>query len=276
MIVVNEIPSHYCEIDYIDKIIEHLKNYLNDNFFLFLIYDELNEENIQNIINQIKLNENSIKIGIHVGNEMSYDDKCYKHLDYVFRFYLPSFCDYKKIYPINIGYNSSGKNVIRFENEKKLSERKNEIYFYGQLSNRIDLKNALQNLKGKYNINFSGGFRQGKKIDEYVSDLCDSKICLVPKGFSPETFRYSESFAAGCIVITTEQIDVWYYKNSPAIFIKSWNELTDSFIENILSSDIDNLQKQNSDYYKEYLSPFANANYILSKIKIENGEKNKN
>jgi hypothetical protein len=114
-------------------------------------------------------------------------------------------------------------------------------------------------------LNFTSGFREGINIIEYTNLLSNSKISLVPKGVSPETFRFSESFAAGCIVITTEKINVWYYENCPAIFINDWSELNQNLIDNIQNPDL--IRIKGIEYYEKYLSAKANANYILNKIK---------
>jgi hypothetical protein len=117
-------------------------------------------------------------------------------------------------------------------------------------------------------LNFTSGFREGINIIEYANLLSNSKITLVPKGVSPETFRFSESFASGCVVITTEKINVWYYENCPAIFLNSWSELNQNLIDEILNYDyIDSLRIKSVDYYEKYLSAKANADYILNKIK---------
>jgi hypothetical protein len=104
---------------------------------------------------------------------------------------------------------------------------------------------------------------------EYLKTLSDTKICLVPKGVSYETFRYTEAFASGCIVITTvkpSHVNTWFYENSPAIFIDSWSELTDDFITKILSSDINKKYNENIEYYNNYLSPESNSRFIINKI----------
>ena len=116
--------------------------------------------------------------------------------------------------------------------------------------------------------NVYNGFRTGINIDEYYSLLGDTKISLAPDGTAArDTFRYNESLGSGCIVITTKKEDLWYYKNSPAFFINSWNELTQGLIEKILSMDIDEIYYKNLEHYKEYLSEEAVAEYMIKKIK---------
>jgi hypothetical protein len=96
--------------------------------------------------------------------------------------------------------------------------------------------------------------------------LSNTKICLVPKGLSSETFRYTEAFASGCIVITTEKLPVWFYENSPAYFVKDWNVVDDEFIENLLKQDLKIEKEKSLQYYKEYLSVEATTNYIMKTL----------
>jgi hypothetical protein len=96
--------------------------------------------------------------------------------------------------------------------------------------------------------------------------LSESKICLVPSGYSPETFRYSESFGSGCIVITDSIDNVWYYHHTPAIVVPNWSVVTEQFLINILNSNINEIQQKNLEYYEKCLSPESNANYIINII----------
>jgi hypothetical protein len=263
MILSNSIPEHYCEIDYLNQINSILSKKLDDSFVVYIIHNDLTQHEKKNISRQIR--GYTKKIAIHISDEYGSTD-LYNLFDLVFRFYHSNLCDNKKVFNINIGYNCSGNTNIQFNNKIPLSERKKKVFFSGQY--RSDLSNAIKTLKNKYDISFTSGFRQGLSINDYIQCLSESKICLVPRGISPETFRYSESFASGCIVITTENINTWYYKDSPAYFLNNWNELSDDLIENILGSNIDNKYLLNIDYYKKRLSPEANAQYIENICKI--------
>ena len=257
------LPFEYCEVDYITKIYTILNNTFDDSFDLYVIDGGYNKEIIKD--------SNNITIAIHVGNEGWYDDRLYDKFDLVFRYYFNEYCDNVKVFPINIGYNSWGLKNIIFNNQKKLSERGKDVFFVGQLKDNIrnDFRDAAMTLTTKYDIRFSNGFRQGVPFMEYLDILSDTKICLVPRGVSNETFRLSEAFASGCIVITTvksSHINTWYYENLPAVFINNWSELNESLIKKILSSDIDKKYEENLKYYDDYLSPEANANFIVLTI----------
>jgi len=272
MLVKNSLPSHYCEISHTNIITEHLKNELDDSYYLFFIHPDLDLD--INLMEEflLKLKEvkakNIKKIAIHVGNEEYYNDKLYENFDMIFRNYHYNKSDNSKVFNFSLGYNSSGKSIVEFNNSKKISERSIDVFFSGQIGHRESFYHYVtNNLRGNYHINFNNKFRAGMGIDNYVKTLSDTKICLVPNGLSKETFRYAEAFASGCVVITSENIDVWYYKNSPAYFVNNWNQVTDEYIQNILQSNMDIKQTEGIEYYKNYLSPESSAKYIISKIK---------
>lgn len=265
MKIQNKLPIYYCEISYINDVINRLSLELNDEYSLYLLHPDLNASNF-NLIDVIK-SDNNYKIAIHVGNEKRFDSTYYELFDIVFRFYLTENCDYNKIFPINIGYNSSGKSEVKPKLGLELSKREYDVFFIGNGQLRGNFRNSISKLKNVSNIMFTKGFRQGLEIDEYYEKLSNSKICLAPSGLSPETFRYTEGFASGCIVITEAKVNSWYYEDSPAIFVDNWSMVNDEFINKILASDVDNFYKKNIAYYNSKLSPNANAEYILKQVK---------
>jgi len=68
----------------------------------------------------------------------------------------------------------------------------------------------------------------------YSTQMMDSKICLVPRGTSLETFRYFEALRYGCVLVTERLSQRWFYHNSPAVQVNSWSELP-TLIEQLLS-----------------------------------------
>jgi hypothetical protein len=269
MKINNFLPNHYCEIDYINKIIDVLSLNLDDNYSLYILYPDLKINNLKfEFINTV-LNDNSkIKFAIHTGNEVYYDPTYYELFQKIFRYYLNDYCDYNKIYPISIGYNSSGNNLINMNPNIKLSNREIDVFFIGRNLNRSNFIESIKKLTNKNSfIKITDGFRQGLSINEYYEKLSNSKICLAPSGFSPETFRYVEGFGCGCIVITQSKNNSWYYDESPAIFVDNWDKVDDKFINNILFSDLDSIYIKNNKYYTDNLSPEANARYIINQLK---------
>lgn len=266
MIIQNKLPGHYSELSYVQVIEEQLLKEFDDNFSLYFIHPDLDIIEGVDFGEKIK-NDTNYKIAFHTSNEVTYSPKYYDFFDIIFRVYLQENCDYKKVFPINLGFNSSGQYGIYPNKGNKLSERTNDVFFIGNKSFRLEFYESINHLSDKYDITFTNGFRTGLSIQDYYDKLSNSKICLAPNGYSPETFRYNEALGSGCIVITKERVNSWFYENSTAIFIDDWSEVTEEFISNILLSDIDEKYEQNLDYYKKYLSPEANAEYIIKTIR---------
>jgi hypothetical protein len=194
---------NFSEYHYLSEVVKHLSSKLDDTFHLYIIHD--------NYIRKIHCRQNVINVAIHIGNEVEFSDKNYEYFNFIFRFYLEEECDYKKIFPINIGYNSSGKaKKFEFSSTIKIQERVNDVFFIGNKKCRPEFYNSLHKYSKKYNITFTDGFREGHDISDYRALLGNSKICLVPSGVSPETFRYTEAFASGCIVVTTQRLKSWF------------------------------------------------------------------
>ena len=269
--------NNYCQLIYINKVIDILKNHLNDDYQLILtsFLD----------VDLPDFDKDKKNIVVFIGDEKGIIPSWYSKPDIIFRQYNnESLCDYDKIFPIPCGYN--GPIIVNgIENDYwgekakiPLVEREYDLFYSGQTSfHRWRLIRSINKIKDKYNsiINKTAGFGQGFSIKEYYEHLNNSKIALVPDGVSvPESFRYVEAFESNCIAITTYPIKdkdykLWYYENSPAIFLNKWNELNNKLIDKLLDSDylVEYFEK-NKDYYSNYLSTVAVANYMLDKIKF--------
>jgi hypothetical protein len=70
-----------------------------------------------------------------------------------------------------------------------------------------------------------GHFQKMRDAEEYSSTLMDTKICLVPRGTSLETFRFFEGLRAGCVMITEGLPDRWFYDGAPVHTVNDWSEL---------------------------------------------------
>jgi hypothetical protein len=62
----------------------------------------------------------------------------------------------------------------------------------------------------------------------YSQFLMDTRICLAPRGASPETFRHFEALRAGCVVVTDVHPERWYLRGAPFVTVRSWTELEDA------------------------------------------------
>ena len=272
----------WCETRYTNNIVDILTSKIIDKDYSIVI-----TPNLRNLP-KTKYKKIVILTGDELGN-FGMNPYPTQDIKAIFRiFNRPNRYDDKYIFPIPPGYNwtmhsDRSKKMIRMYPEKKLSERKYDVFFAGQpLPWRQSLVDNLNKLKDKFNIfcQINTTFRSGIDVDNYYKMLGETKIAVAPDGTSPDSFRYVEALGSGCIVIMTSgypmhmhngrKDEVWYYKNSPAIFIDSWNDLNENMINNILSLDIDDIYQRNLAYYNEKLSEEAVANYILEKISLDN------
>ena len=126
-----------------------------------------------------------------------------------------------------------------------------------------------KNLDVKFNLTITSDFNAARSADEksYSEKMMDSKICLVPRGTSLETYRFFEAIRYGCIVITEILPSRWFYNGSPAIRINDWSEL-----EEILDKLINNkllIKKKHQEslaWWKTRCSEIAVGNYLVEKL----------
>jgi len=259
----------WCETRYLNKIVDILIDKLIDDCSIVIT------PNLQ-ILPDTKYPK---KIVILTGDELgNFGINPYpnENVSVVFRiFNRIGRYDDKRIFPIPIGYNwtmhsDRTKKMIRMYPEKKISERKYDIFYSGQPCNydRAILVDRLNKFSNNFTIlnQTNSSFITGIDIDNYYKILGDTKIALAPDGTSVDTFRFVEAFGSGCIVISTRKDDIWYYRDSPVFLIDSWNELTEELILYILSLNVDSIYEKNLKYYREKLSEEAVANYIIEKI----------
>jgi len=267
---MNEIIFHnvdrdnLCETYYFDGISDILNNIISGYSIIFTAdFKTLPDTKYKKIV--ILGGDESGDAGLNPYSQ-------YNDVVAVFRFYNKADrYDNKYIYPIPIGYNcrSNGSLMIRMYPEKKISERTYDIFYSGQtLEWRKPLVSKLDELNKYFNILYQStpSFRQGMDINEYYQTMGDSKVCVCPDGTVVDTFRFIEACGSGCIIITTPKPNLWYYHNAPVFIIDNWGLLTREYIENILNEDMEDIRNATLDYYHQYLSAEAVANYIKDNI----------
>lgn len=263
-----QIEPNFCERQFFKEVMNKLYH-LDDNYnFIITNYDD----------NNLSLfKPNKINIVIYVSDEYGISKTWFNKVDLIFRTYpIKGHFDNIKIFPIPLGLVMPDFVTYKIEKpKKKLSERKYDCFYSGQPSpNRVlftdSIKKSLSgsNLKGIYRE--TTGFRTGFSIDDYFKIMNETKISLVPLGkVLPESFRYMESFESECVVVSDFPFenykDIWYYKESPAIFIKNYNDINLKFIEQILNN-IDSYQERNKNYYNDFLSTNAVSKFIINII----------
>lgn len=191
------------------------------------------------------------------------------------------------VYDIPLGYYKQLDLPIR-----QISERQYDIFFDGSLATEkfstrsfkywlkdpkivsrkkmLESINKLDDVKPELNIKLTltKGFHTTSQLDSkrYSENMMNTKICLVPRGTTFETFRFFEALRYGCIIVTEALPSKWFYDGSPAIQIKDWDELRellDRFEDN---NYIQEMHQKSIDWWNEKCSEPAVAKYIASKL----------
>jgi len=88
-------------------------------------------------------------------------------------------------------------------------------------------KFSEENPECKVQIDLLDNFLHGGEISKYPYSerLMNSKICLVPRGTSFETFRFFEALRFGCIVICEDLPKASFYNGAPAHRVYDWKHI---------------------------------------------------
>jgi hypothetical protein len=113
----------------------------------------------------------------------------------------------------------------------------------------------------------------GKQI--YSEKMMDTKICIVPRGTSLETFRYFEGMRYGCVIIAETLPSRWFYDNSPAIHIEDWEQLG-KILEQLLDNPELMQQKHQESllWWKNMCSEAVVGDYIAGNLNMLQPEAN--
>lgn len=135
------------------------------------------------------------------------------------------------------------------------------------ISSLRQIKEKCSNLKIELTV--TSGFHDTKNEDarSYSEKMMDTKICLVPRGTSFETFRFFEGMRYGCILITEALPPRWFYMGSPAIQVKDWQELEEIIKE--LTTDKSLIQKKHQEslnWWHTKCSETALGKYMAEKL----------
>lgn len=121
----------------------------------------------------------------------------------------------------------------------------------------------------KFDLTITSDFNAARSADErsYSTKMMDTKICLVPRGTSLETYRFFEGIRYGCVVVTEALPSRWFYDDSPAIQITDWNELGE-IIEKFSNNQqlMKKKHRESLEWWKTKCSEVAVGNYIAEKL----------
>jgi len=113
-----------------------------------------------------------------------------------------------------------------------------------------------------------GHFHKMRDAETYSSTLMDTKICLVPRGTSLETFRFFEGLRAGCILITEGLPSRWFYDGAPIQTVNDWSELGDVLDRLLNDPDrLHTLHRAARTWWNEKCSEEAVGRYMADRLR---------
>jgi hypothetical protein len=221
--------------------------------------------------------------------------------------YLPGFANYwlaigksllserveiPKLYTIPLGYYNQPELPI-----KPLERRSYDVFFAGSVFNDSYSKGSfkgaiapllkspktqsrekmlyhLEQFKQQHpnfqvELSLTTGFYSmtEQNLQTYADKLMNSKICLIPRGTSFETYRFYEAIRYGCIPIIEALPSHWFYEGSPAIKIKNWRNLP-RILEQLLTDRhlMEQKCQQSWQWWQEKCSELAASNYIVENL----------
>lgn len=187
----------------------------------------------------------------------------------VFKNYHPTKTSHPKLRPLPLGYLQG----FCANGEIKMNERIFDYSFSGTVNNsgREILHDSLVKLKNdgrKKYIDFYTGWANGLNMTQYSELMNNTKVALCPHGYiSSETFRFFEAARAGCLILSEEKPNFWYYKNAPHLVIHDWTELSVT-LDNLLSQPnfLEQKRKETLKWWEDTCSPVSVAKYIIKEL----------
>lgn len=101
----------------------------------------------------------------------------------------------------------------------------------------------------------------------YSHSMMQTRICVVPRGTSLETYRYFEGMRAGCVVLCERLPSRWFYDGAPAITVDDWSELNSTILR--LLSDPEGMERLHLSslaWYNDRCSPAALGLYLAQRL----------
>jgi hypothetical protein len=139
------------------------------------------------------------------------------------------------------------------------------------LNNLLKVQNEMKDLN-IYSSVTSGAIAHIANLDvqeRYIEILRDTKICLVPRGTSLETFRLFEAMKYGCILVADVLPSRWFYEGAPIVKVENWSELRCQ-IKLLLDNPevMQNLHQASLDWWTNKCSEEAVGKYISEQIDL--------
>jgi hypothetical protein len=230
--------------------------------------------------------EGRLVAAIHIANEVNYDPQYYNIFDAIFRTYCSErFDDSDRIFSLPIGWCCAPlapeeKEGVDDRGIVPFRERSIDVFFAGQTgqtwtekaktARRTAMLKRVNSLDDCSTIVVdNASFKGGMAADIYRECMQQAKICLVPHGFSPETYRLTEALQEGCIVVTDvskEEIPAAWYAKAPVVLVRpDWSDFNSLMVKRLLE-DAEERCSASLNYYNRWLAPEAVARQILEKL----------
>jgi hypothetical protein len=143
----------------------------------------------------------------------------------------------------------------------KIQSRQKMITHFHQFQNKF--------LNFKAELSLTNGFylMTEKDIQTYAERLMNSKICLIPRGTSYETYRFFEAIRFGCIPIIEVLPPHWFYDGFNGVKIKNWSNLTET-LEGLLNDPdlLESIHKKALWWWQNKCSENAVGQYIVNEL----------
>ncbi|HEY9844445.1 MAG TPA: hypothetical protein V6D23_28500, partial [Candidatus Obscuribacterales bacterium] len=156
-------------------------------------------------------------------------------------------------------------------------QRQLDVFFSGQVLPRrsafimqaIQLLFDLQpHLELQAQIQLTPRFRTGMDPETYSRTLMNSRIALIPPGFSPITLRMFEAMRCGCLLVTCDMPDFWYLHGLPRLVMPlSWEGLSDQVLAILENQEMQlKLHAQTQKHYLGHCTPQAIVRFIKNQL----------
>ncbi len=207
---------------------------------------------------------------------------------YKFKSWLSGKGKITPIYDIPLGYYNSEELPI-----KDMEERLYDVFFSGsslherypiwswqywlktpKTVSRKQMIASVNKFKEKHHefrvessITQAFGAASTSQAASYSERMMNTKICLVPRGTTFETYRFFEAIKCGCIVVTEALPSRWFYDGSPAIQITDWREL-ENLLEKLLQNKqlMEEIHQQSLNWWETKCSEAVVGEYIAEKL----------
>lgn len=258
MKLVNLLPEHYWEREYLSRVCEHLRPLVTLPDLVLVITND--GRTIPAAGGRV--------VVIQTSDELHGVPPYHADVLMVFKQYAPE-AGRPNVRPIPLGYAEG----FPGRPPAPAHSRAYDFSFAGYLhAARVQFKEEVEKIEaaGRYRsfIRFNDDWRTGLGTGQYADLLYDTKIALCPSGIhSPESFRVFEALKAGCVVVTTPKPKTWFYEGWPAVEVGHWSEAGPR-IDELLGDPrrLSELQERHSRWWAEKCAEEKVAEYIAGEL----------